>query len=298
MASAMSPNRSRGGPRPRCRLPTAGRIALVAAAWLTLAASGRASDLGTTDPEAAPSFGNDVVPLLTKAGCNAGACHAKAGTGQNGFRLSLLGFEPGEDHDHLVKEARGRRISVAAPHESLLLLKAAAIVPHGGGKLIETGSPSHEVIMRWIAEGAKPGDPAAPRVVMRAWDGPPLMVPGLEGRLVQVFQNLIANALSFSPPGGEVRLSLQRVAGPDGVRAVVRVEDDGPGIPAGKEEAIFERFYTERPAGEDFGQHSGLGLSISRQIVEALRGRISAENRRDDAGAVIGARFVVRLPKA
>ena len=76
------------------------------------------------------------------------------------------------------------------------------------------------------------------------------------------------------------------------------VEDEGPGIPDGNLEHVFDRFYSERPAGEKFGKHSGLGLSISRQIVEALRGRISAENRRDADGNVIGARFVVRLPKA
>ena len=74
------------------------------------------------------------------------------------------------------------------------------------------------------------------------------------------------------------------------------VEDDGPGIPEGKCEAIFERFYTERPAEEKFGTHSGLGLSISRQIVTAHRGRITAENRRDTAGKVCGARFTVVLP--
>ena len=78
----------------------------------------------------------------------------------------------------------------------------------------------------------------------------------------------------------------------------ISVEDDGPGIPEGNLEQIFDRFYSERPQGERFGQHSGLGLSISRQIVEALRGRISAENRRDASGKVLGARFVVRLPKA
>jgi two-component system sensor histidine kinase ChvG len=78
----------------------------------------------------------------------------------------------------------------------------------------------------------------------------------------------------------------------------ISVEDDGPGIPEGNIEHIFDRFYSERPKGEKFGQHSGLGLSISRQIVEALRGRIAGENRRDAHGAVTGARFVIRLPKA
>ena len=73
--------------------------------------------------------------------------------------------------------------------------------------------------------------------------------------------------------------------------------DEGPGIPAAKLEHIFDRFYSERPAGEQFGRHSGLGLSISRQIVEALKGRISAENVIDGGGRVIGARFVVELPR-
>ncbi|MFM8282499.1 MAG: DUF1549 domain-containing protein [Planctomycetaceae bacterium] len=104
-----------------------------------------------------------VVPVFTKHGCNGGGCHGKSG-GQNGFRLSLLGFEPAEDHEHLVKEARGRRVSLVAPEESLLLAKATAVVPHGGGRLIETGSPSYRTIARWIAEGARPADPAARKV--------------------------------------------------------------------------------------------------------------------------------------
>ena len=104
-----------------------------------------------------------VVPIFTKHGCNGGGCHGKSG-GQNGFRLSLLGFEPAEDYEHLAQEARGRRISVVAPDLSLLLLKATATVPHGGGRLIEPGSPSYEIIARWIAEGGRPGSPQAPRV--------------------------------------------------------------------------------------------------------------------------------------
>ena len=78
----------------------------------------------------------------------------------------------------------------------------------------------------------------------------------------------------------------------------IAVEDEGPGIPASKLEHIFDRFYSERPTGEQFGQHSGLGLSISRQIVEALKGQIVAENRQGEAGQVVGARFRVRLPAA
>jgi len=120
------------------------------------------------------------------------------------------------------------------------------------------------------------------------------VVEGVEVRLGQVFRNLIANARSFSPPDGRIDLRVARV----GERIVASVEDEGPGIPSGKEEAIFDRFYSERPSQEAFGGHSGLGLSISRQIVEAHRGAVSAENRHAPEGGVIGARFVVSLPAA
>ena len=127
-------------------------------------------------------------------------------------------------------------------------------------------------------------------------DAPPsgLVVQAVEDRLVQVLRNLIGNAHSFSPPRGRVGLRARE----SGAMIEISVDDEGPGIPEGKREHIFDRFYSERPKGELFGQHSGLGLSISRQIVEALGGRISAENRRDAAGRLLGARFVVRLPKA
>ncbi len=119
-----------------------------------------------------------------------------------------------------------------------------------------------------------------------------LVVQAVEGRLVQVLRNLIGNAQSFSPANGEIGLRVQDI----GTMIEIAVEDSGPGIPEAKLEHIFDRFYSERPQNERFGQHSGLGLSISRQIVEALRGQIVAENRRDETG-IVGARFVVRLPK-
>jgi two-component system sensor histidine kinase ChvG len=132
-----------------------------------------------------------------------------------------------------------------------------------------------------------------PHVVLEAPAGG-LVVRGVEGRLVQVFRNLLGNAISFSPASGRVTVR----ARPAGSLVEVVVEDEGPGIPEQKLEHIFERFYSERPSGERFGQHSGLGLSICRQIVEGLRGRIAAENRRDASGKVLGARFIVRLPVA
>lgn len=120
-----------------------------------------------------------------------------------------------------------------------------------------------------------------------------LLVFGIEGRLGQVFRNLISNAVSFSPPKGTIRLLARR----DHDWVEVRVDDEGPGLPEGRLEAVFERFYSERPKTEKFGTHSGLGLSISRQIVEAHGGMIRAENLTDAAsGRVTGARFVVRMP--
>lgn len=121
-----------------------------------------------------------------------------------------------------------------------------------------------------------------------------LFVRGVENRLVQVLRNLIGNAISFSPPNSNIHLRGRETGG----IIELAVEDEGPGIPDGKLEEIFDRFYSERPRAEEFGSHSGLGLSISRQIIEAHGGRIAAENRRDEAGEIIGARFVIRLPKA
>ena len=109
------------------------------------------------------NFANQIVPLFTKAGCNGGGCHGKSG-GQNGFRLSLLGFEPQEDYEYLVKEGRGRRLSPAAPANSLLLLKAAAILPHGGGARIEPNSYDYQLITRWIAMGSPRGADTDPTV--------------------------------------------------------------------------------------------------------------------------------------
>jgi len=120
-----------------------------------------------------------------------------------------------------------------------------------------------------------------------------LRVAGVEARLVQIMQNLVSNALSFAPPDSVVRVSGRRTQEGD---VELSIEDRGGGIPEGKLEAIFERFYSERPKAEKFGTHSGLGLSISKQIVEAHQGKIWAENVKDEGGKIVGSRFIVRLP--
>uniref|UniRef100_UPI0035AF3AF1 stimulus-sensing domain-containing protein n=1 Tax=Rhodoblastus sp. TaxID=1962975 RepID=UPI0035AF3AF1 len=140
-----------------------------------------------------------------------------------------------------------------------------------------------------VASGAQPG---------------PWLILGHDSRLGQVFNNLFDNARTFSPPGGEVRVTLRRARAAPAAKGQparngfeIQIDDDGPGVPDHALERIFERFYTDRPA-QSFGQNSGLGLSISRQIVDAHGGTIRAENRTDAEGATLGARFIVFLPAA
>lgn len=111
------------------------------------------------------SFVNEVQPILTKGRCNSGGCHGKA-EGQNGFKLSLFGFDAAADHDALFKEAKGRRLTLTDPAASLLLLKGTATMPHGGGRKIEPGSAAEQLLRRWIAEGA-PFVPAGGTAVER-----------------------------------------------------------------------------------------------------------------------------------
>jgi len=124
---------------------------------------------------------------------------------------------------------------------------------------------------------------------------PPFLGHGHDGRYGQVFRNVIDNARSFSPSGSKIVVELSRAS--RGGPFTVTIDDEGPGIPEDNLESIFERFYSERPT-EHFGQHSGLGLSICRQIMETYGGSISASNRRAPDGRVLGARFTVRVPAA
>jgi two-component system, OmpR family, sensor histidine kinase ChvG len=126
--------------------------------------------------------------------------------------------------------------------------------------------------------------------------GDSFSVPGHDSRLGQVISNLLSNAQSFSTPGNKVRIVCRRAR----AQIEIVVDDDGPGIRPDALERVFERFYTDRPH-QGSGQNSGLGLSISKQIIEAHGGRIWAENRpgpvnEDGEPTVSGARFVVRLP--
>ncbi len=148
----------------------------------------------------------------------------------------------------------------------------------------------HDIVGLYQAT-TKPGEVGV--VFHRSGAMDPIKVLGREGSLGQVFRNLIDNARSFSPPGGEVVVTVNRSHG----RVIATVSDSGPGIPPENLETIFERFYTSRPKGAAFGGNSGLGLSIARQILEAHNGTIKAQNRMSN-DKVEGATFTLFLPEA
>src|SRR5215218_7225909 len=100
-----------------------------------------------------PSFRNDVMPILTRQGCNQGSCHGK-GSGQNGFRLSLRGYAPEQDHRWMTREFDGRRINPSAPADSLLLRKPTGSAPHEGGRIFDVGGREYKVLLDWIRAGA------------------------------------------------------------------------------------------------------------------------------------------------
>ena len=126
----------------------------------------------------------------------------------------------------------------------------------------------------------------------------PVFIRAFETPFAQVLRNLIDNALTFSPADGEVRIEAKLDTSGQRERVIITVEDDGPGIPPDNLDAVFDRFYTERPKGAQFGSHSGLGLAICRQIITAHKGTIFAENRQSTENSNIeGARFVVSVPR-
>ncbi|MGE5191211.1 MAG: DUF1549 domain-containing protein, partial [Deltaproteobacteria bacterium] len=163
--------RSKYFPFPRLSI-----LALLATSLAFCGFSSRASALPDEPPDATKSadvvaaddrppirFGTEIVPILTRLGCNSGGCHGKA-SGQNGFKLSLLGFEPAFDYEALANEGRGRRVFPGAPDRSLLLLKATGRMPHGGGRRLPEAGDDYRAISRWIASGAAPPRPDDPRI--------------------------------------------------------------------------------------------------------------------------------------
>ena len=133
---------------------------LVRHAGLTARVSVEVSDISQYPPV---NFQNDVIPLLSKLGCNSGGCHGKQ-SGQNGFKLSVFGFDAYSDYDALVREGRGRRVFPGDPAQSLLLLKATGLKPHGGGQRTAPDSQESELLNAWIEQGMPWGDEEAPQL--------------------------------------------------------------------------------------------------------------------------------------
>ena len=221
-------------------------LLLVIVLWAVGVSSAIAAEPSSPSETAASvpvSFVNDVVPTMTKVGCNAGGCHGKA-TGQNGFKLSLFGFEPQEDYEHLVYEQRGRRIIPSAPEASLLLTKGSGQVPHGGGKRIEPGTPQYELLRRWIAQGM-PNDVEDPKratlvtieVVppvrtMKKGESVPIVVNAIfsDGKKVDVTAQTViepnTKGLAFVDERGVVSITNQTGAGASGdVAIMARYQD-------------------------------------------------------------------------
>jgi hypothetical protein len=158
--------------------------ALLLAAVLAMGGSARADESSRGAAANNVSFELDIQPILTARGCNQGACHGKS-RGQNGFQLSLLAFDPDFDYAALTQQARGRRIFLAAPERSLLLQKATAVLPHGGGVRLEQGTADYDTFLRWIAEGAPRRVEKEPKLVSVAVSPEErFLKPGEEVRLV------------------------------------------------------------------------------------------------------------------
>ncbi|MEM9828865.1 MAG: cell surface protein, partial [Planctomycetota bacterium] len=141
------------------------------------------------DVDPAISFTADVMPVLTRAGCNTGSCHGAA-RGKDGFRLSLFGYDPRGDYQRITREIGVRRINLAVPAESLLLKKSVGAVPHTGGKLFDVDSDLYRTIHRWLREGAKMDDPKIPPPAVQSltFDPPQAVIegPGTQQRFVAI----------------------------------------------------------------------------------------------------------------
>lgn len=211
----------------------------------------------------------------------------RVGDGERRDRLLAIIAEDVQRLDRLITDiSNASRLDAELSRADYEIVDLAA--------LLETLAEIHANTAEVEAESGEASDAPRPQVAFRPPAPGECRVRGLEGHLTQIFHNLIGNALSFSPPGGGVEVAARR----DRSWVVVTVADQGPGIPPGKEEAIFQRFYSERPAGEAFGRHSGLGLSIARRVAEMHNGEIVAENLLDANGEIRGALFTVRLPRA
>ncbi len=169
------------------------------------------------------SFHREIIPILTKAGCNIGGCHGKA-EGQNGFKLSVFGFDPLGDHESIARLGRSRRISIASPDHSLLLRKATAAEPHGGGARIEYDSLRYRRLRRWVAEGAQYITDDAPDVVRIEVEPADAVLFASENRQIRVWAVDADGGRRCVTTEAEYESNAATIAGVDG-RGFVQASD-------------------------------------------------------------------------
>ncbi len=216
---------------------------------------------------ASPSFRNDVLPILSKAGCNSGPCHG-ALAGKNGFRLSLRGYDPVTDYFSLTREALGRRLVKMAPARSLILLKPTLTLPHGGGKRFEVDSPEYRVIAAWVAAGApapNPGDPVIENIEV----SPEKVLLNKPGDTVQ-----ISVRARFSD--GSSREVTRQTKFSSTNEGVVSVGDQGLATAMGHGEGAVSVWYSSKVA------FSRVTVPHERQLGPEVFGQAPRNNRVDD----------------
>jgi len=207
------------------------------------------------------AFGTDVGPILTKLGCNGGGCHGKA-SGQNGFRLSLLGFEPEFDYEALVLEAGGRRLFPAAPERSLLLRKGTGQVPHGGGRRLEESSDEYRLLREWIAQGMPAPRPDDPQLV-RIEVSPPEQVLNRQSEVQLQVMATFSDGTQRDVTRQAVYLSNAAEVADVDANGLVRSADQ-PGLVA-----VMARF------GEQFATfHAAVPFTADETQLAAVRSRI------------------------
>ena len=214
-----------------------------------------------------PSFRNDVLPILSKAGCNSGPCHG-ALAGKNGFRLSLRGYDPVTDYFSLTREALGRRLVKMAPARSLILLKPTLTLPHGGGKRFDVDSPEYRVIADWIAAGApapKPGEPAIETIEVH----PEKIVLQQPGDTVRILVRA-----RFSD--GSIREVTRQTKFSSTNEGVVEVGDRGLATAKGHGEGAVSVWYSSKVA------FSRVTVPHERQLGPELFGQAPRNNWVDD----------------
>jgi hypothetical protein len=239
-------------------------------AVITAAAQGRTATVTVQikDAHAAHtwSFRNDVIPVMSKVGCNSGACHGAA-AGKNGFKLTLRGYDPDQDYDTLTRESSARRISLSEPSHSLMLLKPTFAVPHGGGKRFTTNSPEYRIISEWIAAGApRPADTDATVTGLEVYPASATLTAGAQ-------QQIVVRA-KYSD--GRLRDVTRWVRFASSDEGVASVDDSGHVKMNGSGEAAITLWYASRVL------YARMGVPYANKVDPSVYTKFQRHNYIDD----------------